>query len=185
MRLVKRFQVIAALAAVMVGVQLVNMLTANSLLYHGIIPRTTYGLQGIVFAPFLHGSVGHLVSNLPAFVVLSWLVSSEGLGRYVRVFILIAGLGGFLVWLVGRPSIHVGASGLIFGLWTYVLTRAWFQRSLLSLLIAAIALAAYGGLIFGFLPVPGVSFESHIMGAIAGMLASWLMHSRRLVSGSA
>ena len=116
--------------------------------------------------------------------MLSWLISNEGLERYVRVLVLIAMLGGLLVWLLGRPSIHVGASGLIFGLWSYVLARAWFQRSLLSLLIAAAALLGYGGLVFGFLPVPGISFESHIAGAVAGIVVGWIMHSKTLLANA-
>jgi membrane associated rhomboid family serine protease len=184
MRSGKCLPVILVLAGIMVLVQLVNTFTANSLIPHGIIPRTISGLQGIAFAPFLHGSIRHLLSNLVPFVVLSWLISNEGLERYVRVLVLITMLGGILVWLVGRFSIHVGASGLIFGLWTYVLARAWFQRSLVSLLIATVALFGYGGLIFGFLPLPGISFESHIAGAIAGIVVGWIMHSKRLLANA-
>jgi membrane associated rhomboid family serine protease len=178
-------RVILGLAALMVAVQVINSLTGNSLVYHGLFPRTVSGLQGIVFSPFLHGSVRHLLSNLLPFVVLSWLVATEGLQRYVRVVLLISLLGGLMVWVVGRPVLHVGASGLIFGLWTYVLARAWYQRNLISLGIAVIALFGYSGLIFGFIPVPGVSIESHLCGALAGIFVAWLMHSRRLVGESA
>lgn len=165
----------------MVLVQVVNSLTSNSLLAHGLVPRTFSGLQGIVFSPFLHGSVRHLLSNLLPFVVLSWLVATEGLQRYVRVVLLISLLGGLMVWIVGRPVIHVGASGLIFGLWAYLLARAWYQRSFASLVVAVVTLLGYSGLIFGFIPVPGVSIESHLCGALAGLAVAWLMHSRRLL----
>lgn len=168
----------------MIVVQMVNSLTANSLLSHGLIPRTFSGLQGVVFSPFLHGSLRHLLSNLLPFVVLSWLVATEGLQRYVRVVLLIIALGGLMVWVVGRPVIHVGASGLIFGLWAYLLARAWYQRSLASFAIALVTLLGYSGLIFGFIPVPGVSIESHLCGALAGIVTAWLMHSRRLVERS-
>lgn len=185
MRVGNRLQLILALAALMVALQVVNSLTANSLNYHGLVPRTLYGLQGIVFSPFLHGSVRHLLSNLLPFVVLSWLVATEGLNRYVRVVILVTLLGGLLVWLFGRPAMHVGASGLIFGLWSYVLARAWYQRSLISLGVAALALLGYSSLIFGFIPLPGVSTESHIFGALAGIVVAWLMHSKKLVANNA
>jgi len=177
-------RVILGLAAVMVLVQLVNSLTANSLLHFGLIPRTLYGLQGIVFAPFLHGSVRHLLSNLLPFIVLSWLVATEGVQRYVRVAMLVALLGGLMVWVIGRPVIHVGASGVIFGLWAYLLARAWYQRSLVSFAVALITLLGYSGLIFGFIPVPGVSIESHLSGALAGIVVAWLMHSKGLVQKS-
>jgi membrane associated rhomboid family serine protease len=174
-------RVILGLAALMIAVQVINSLTANSLLNHGLVPRTWSGLQGIIFSPFLHGSVRHLLSNLLPFIVLSWLVATEGSQRYVRVALLVTLLGGLLVWTVGRPTIHVGASGLIFGLWAYLLARAWFQRSLISFAVALITLVGYSGLILGFIPVPGVSFESHIAGALAGIVVAWLMHAKGLV----
>ncbi|HEX8591687.1 MAG TPA: rhomboid family intramembrane serine protease [Pseudomonas sp.] len=181
----RSLRIILALAAMMVAVQVINTFTGNSLVYHGLFPRTLSGLQGIVFSPFLHGSVRHLLSNLLPFVVLSWLVATEGLQRYIRVALLISFLGGLMVWIVGRPVLHVGASGLIFGLWTYVLARAWYQRSLISFGIAIIALLGYSGLIFGFIPVPGVSIESHLCGALAGIFVAWLMHAKGLVADSA
>lgn len=175
---------ILGLATLMVVVQVFNSLTANSLLSHGLVPRTLSGLQGIVFSPFLHGSVRHLLSNLLPFIVLSWLVATEGLQRYIRVALLVALFGGLLVWMIGRPSIHVGASGLIFGLWAYLLARAWFQRSLISFAVALVTLVGYSGLVLGFIPVPGVSIESHLAGALAGIFVAWLMHSRRLIENT-
>ncbi|MGA9221249.1 MAG: rhomboid family intramembrane serine protease, partial [Pseudomonas graminis] len=97
---------------------------------------------------------------------------------------LITVLGGLMVWVIGRPVIHVGASGLIFGLWAYLLARGWYQRSLASFAIALVTLLGYSGLIFGFIPVPGVSIESHLCGALAGIVTAWLMHSRQLLERS-
>lgn len=168
------------LAAVMVVVQMINALTANSLLHYGLLPRSLQGLPGILLSPFLHGSWRHLLGNLLPFLVLSALVLSEGVQRYLRVALLIVLLGGLMVWVVGRPLMHVGASGLIFGLWTYVLARAWYQRSLMSFAVAAVALIGYSGLLLGFIPVPGVSIESHLCGAVAGIFVAWLMHSKSL-----
>ena len=173
-------RLVLGLAALMIVVQIINSVTGNSLLHHGLLPRTLTGLQGVLFAPFLHGSVRHLLGNLLPFVVLSSLVLSEGVSRYVRVTVLIAILGGLMVWVVGRPLMHVGASGMIFGLWTYLLARAWYQRSLLSLAVASVALIGYSGLLLGFVPVPGVSIESHLCGAIAGIFVAWLMHGKSL-----
>ncbi|CAM3507521.1 rhomboid family intramembrane serine protease [Pseudomonas floridensis] len=177
-----RLKVILALSLLLVGVQLVNAFSAGNLVTYGIIPRTVSGLQGILLAPFIHGSFRHLLSNLLPFMVLSWLVATEGVKRYAWVAGLVCLLGGLLVWLFGRTSIHVGASGLIFGLWTYLLARAWYQRSLASLFLAVIALVGYSGLIYGFVPVPGVSFESHLAGALAGICVAWLMHSKSLLA---
>ncbi|WP_439850821.1 rhomboid family intramembrane serine protease [Pseudomonas syringae] len=181
----KRLKVILALSAVLIVVQAINSITGNGLVHFGIIPRNLTGLRGIVFAPFLHGSIQHLLSNLLPFIVLSWLVATEGVRRYTWVAGLICLLGGLLVWTFGRSNIHVGASGLIFGLWAYLLARAWYQRSIASVLMALIVLAGYSGLVFGFVPAAGVSFESHIAGAIAGMCVAWLMHSRALLAAKA
>ncbi|MGV8919431.1 MAG: rhomboid family intramembrane serine protease [Pseudomonas sp.] len=182
MPIAERLRVVLVLLGVLAAVQLVNMITGYCLTHHGIIPRTVYGLQGIVFAPFLHGSVHHLLSNVMPLAILSWLVMSEGTQRYFRVVALISLVSGVLVWVFGRPSIHVGASGLIFGLWSYVLARAWYQRSIVSVLIAMFVVLTYSGLVFGFIPVPGVSFESHLAGALAGVLISWGMHSKTLLA---
>lgn len=172
-----RLRVILGLALLMVAVQIYNAASGYSLDVHGIFPRKLSGLQGIVFAPLVHGSFAHLLSNLLPFLVLSWLVATEGVKRYAGVVLLVCLFGGGLVWMFGRTSLHVGASGLIFGLWTYLLARVWYQRSFASLLVALIALAGYGGLVLGFLPSPGVSFESHIGGAVAGIFAAKLLHA--------
>lgn len=180
MQIGKRAKVVLAFLAVLIAVQVINTFTGNSLLQHGLVPRTYSGLQGVLFAPFLHGSVRHLLSNILPLAVLSWLVMSEGVERYIRVAVLITVMSGLLVWCVGRSSIHVGASSLIFGLWTYLLARGWYERSLQSVVIAMFVGVFYSGLVFGFIPVPGVSFEGHIAGALAGVLTGWLMHSKAL-----
>lgn len=177
-----RTRCVLLLVAIMIAVQAINTLTGNSLVHHGLVPRTLSGLQGLVFAPFLHGSIRHLVSNLLPFAVLSGLVITEGVRRYFTVAMLIALLGGSLVWLFGRASVHVGASGLIFGLWAYVLARGWYQRSLGSVMVALAVAVFYASLVFGFIPVPGVSFESHMAGAVAGVLVGWLIHSKTLLA---
>lgn len=177
-----KLKTVMGMLVLLVGVQVVNTFTGNSLLGHGIYPRTLSGLQGIVFAPWLHGSVRHLLSNILPLAILSWLVMTEGVERYLRVSSLICIVGGLLVWALGRTSLHVGASGLIFGLWAYVLARGWYERSMLSVLIAVLVALTYSGLVFGFIPVPGVSFESHLFGAFAGVLVGWLMHSKKLVA---
>lgn len=163
----------------MVVAQVINLLTANSLVHHGLVPRVVSGLPGILWSPFLHASVRHLLSNLLPFLILSGLVAHEGLRRYLSVVSLVVLLGGLMVWVVGRPAIHIGASGLVFGLWAYLLGRCWYQRSLVSCVFALVALLGYSGLVMGFIPQAGVSFESHACGALAGIAAAWIMHSKQ------
>ncbi|MEB0044437.1 MULTISPECIES: rhomboid family intramembrane serine protease [unclassified Pseudomonas] len=173
----KGFKTIAGVAIFMVAVQLVNAATGYSLIAFSLVPRTLHGLPGIITSPFLHASFAHLSANLIAFLILGTLVIIEGLNRFLAVSAIIILLGGALVWLFGFSGAHVGASGWVFGLWAYILSRAWFQRSWGNLIMAGGVAALYGGLIFGFLPRQGISFEGHIAGAFAGFIAAKVLFS--------
>jgi len=144
---------------------------------HGIRPREVKGLLGILFAPFLHGDFAHVISNsVPAFV-LGWFVALAGTTALVEVTILVALFGGAGTWLIGRSgSVHVGASGVVFGYLGYLLGRGLFERSLGSILVSLVVGVLYGGLVWGVLPTrPGVSWEGHLCGFLAGVLAAWLI----------
>ncbi|MGL6246931.1 rhomboid family intramembrane serine protease [Pseudomonas sp.] len=173
----KGFKTIAGLALFMVALQVFNFATGYSLMSFGLIPRTVYGLPGIITSPFLHASFAHLSANMIAFLILGTLVIIEGLNRFIVVSAIIILLGGALVWLFGFPGVHIGASGWIFGLWAYLLARAWFQRSWGNLITASVVALLYGGMIFGFLPRQGVSFEGHLFGALAGFIAAKVLFS--------
>ncbi|MCF5016415.1 rhomboid family intramembrane serine protease, partial [Pseudomonas lactis] len=159
MNALKGFKTIAGLALFMVALQLLNVATGYSLMAFGLVPRTLHGLFGILTSPFLHASFAHLSANLIAFLVLGTLVILDGLHRFIAVSAIVIVLGGALVWLFGFAGVHVGASGWVFGLWAYLLSRAWFHRSWSNLLTAAVVALLYGGLIVGFLPRQGISFE--------------------------
>lgn len=173
----KGFKTIAGLAVFMVALQLLNVATGYSLMAFGLVPRTVQGLFGILASPFLHASFAHLSANLIAFLVLGTLVIVEGLNRFIAVSAIIILLGGSLVWLFGFTDVHVGASGWVFGLWAYLLSRAWFHRSWSNLITAAVVALLYGGLILGFLPRQGISFEGHLFGALAGFIAAKVLLS--------
>ena len=174
---IKGFKTIAGLAVFMVALQLLNVATGYSLMAFGLIPRTVQGLFGILASPFLHASFAHLSTNLIAFLVLGTLVIVEGLNRFIAVSAIIILLGGSLVWLFGFSGVHIGASGWVFGLWAYLLSRAWFHRSWSNLITAAVVAVLYGGLILGFLPRQGISFEGHLFGALAGFIAAKVLLS--------
>ncbi|GAB3395294.1 rhomboid family intramembrane serine protease [Azotobacter armeniacus] len=175
MNIVGGFGVVAGLAGLMLALQVVNALSGYSLNGFGLLPQSPAGLAGIVASPFLHGSFLHLAGNLVPFVVLGMLVAADGVRRFVAVSLVIVLLGGLLVWLLGREGVHIGASGWVFGLWTWLLARAWYHRSWRNMLMAGVALFLYGGLVFGLLPWQGTSFESHIAGALAGFVAARLL----------
>lgn len=172
--------VVVYVLLVMYAVQLVNALSQGALRVFGIQPREIHALPGVLFAPFIHGSWWHLFNNTIGFVIFSALCLTQGLRFYVKTSAFIVIVGGALVWLFGRQAIHVGASGWIFGLWSLCIALAWFERSVLNILIALGVIAFYGGMIMGVLPGnPYISFEGHAFGALAGVLAAALFGKRR------
>lgn len=141
---------------------------------YGIRPRSTTGMAGILAAPFLHVGFGHLLLNSIPFVILGGTVLLSG----VRVFWAVTGLvviaGGLGVWLfAAKFSNHIGASGLIFGYLGFLLARGVFEKSFASILVAVAVLVAYGGLLIGVLPLQaGVSWQGHLFGLLAGIVAA-------------
>ncbi|MGI9606641.1 MAG: rhomboid family intramembrane serine protease [Acidimicrobiales bacterium] len=145
---------------------------------NGIQPRDIDGLDGIAWAPFLHGSFAHLISNTIPFVLLSGLALARGFRRYLAASLIIIGFGGALVWLlaIGSNENHVGASGWVFGLFGFVIGSALLERRPLTIIAALVAVVLYGGtILFGFLPRPGLSWEGHLFGLFAGLLAARLL----------
>ncbi|MCQ2974989.1 MAG: rhomboid family intramembrane serine protease [Bacteroidales bacterium] len=142
---------------------------------YGILPRSSEGLMGIVCAPFLHGSLDHIMSNsLPVFVLtLVLLIFYENLA--FRVWTLSTLLGGLLIWIFARgESYHIGASGVIFSLLGFLLASGIFRRSFKSLLIAIPVFLLYGGVMWGIFPNnPDVSWEAHLFGLIAGVILAY------------
>lgn len=168
--------VVGGALAIMWLVEVVDTAALDSRLQtHGIEPRRSDGLEGILFAPLLHGGWAHIISNSVPFLVLGALVMTYGLRRWVTATAVITVGGGSLTWLMGRSGIHIGASILVFGYFGFLLGMAWFERSLKSIGIAVVVAVLYGGLIWGVLPSgSGVSWEGHLFGVIAGIGASYL-----------
>ena len=164
---------IVGFAAVIWLVELVNSQMDHQLNGFGVIPRTVYGLIGIPLAPLLHGGFNHIISNTIIFLGLSSLVALRGRRTLLVVSVFIILVGGLGVWIFGRSAIHIGASGLVFGYFGYLVSRGWYERKIGSILIAIAVIIFYGGLIVGVLPTPGfVSWEAHLFGLIAGILAA-------------
>ncbi|MGH2538295.1 MAG: rhomboid family intramembrane serine protease [Candidatus Promineifilaceae bacterium] len=143
----------------------------------GVRPGRLAGLSGILFMPFLHDGLAHVLANSLPFAVLGWLVMVRRLTDFFLVAAVAALVAGLGVWLFGREgTVHVGASGLIFGFFGYLLLRAYFERSLASISLALLVLLLYGGLLCGVLPSHmGVSWQAHLFGFLGGVLAAyWL-----------
>jgi len=137
----------------------------------GIVPRSLSGLLGILFAPFLHANVSHLAANTGALLILGLILFTLEGPRMFGILAVIALFGGLGTWLIGRgDSIHLGASGLIYGIFGYILAAGIFKRSIASIIGALVVLGLYGGLIWGVLPTQTcVSWEGHLCGFLAGV----------------
>ena len=161
------------------AVEAVNHLTGRPLYIMGILPRHLTGLVGIPLSPFIHGSASHAVLNTVPIVVLGGLVALRGVKTFVTVSVFVVLCGGAALWLFGRFSYHIGASGLIFGYFGYLVARGWYERSAMAILTALLTLFLYGGLVWGLLPGRAfVSWEGHLFGMLAGVLIARLQGSR-------
>jgi membrane associated rhomboid family serine protease len=130
---------------------------------------------GIVTAPFVHGNAAHLAANLPPFIILGALVLRHGEHAFLKVALLIALASGLLLWLLGRSAAHMGASGVIFGFFGYLIALAYFSRSMTDVLVAGAVVLVYGSMLAGIKPARnGTSFEGHFFGLVAGIATAWL-----------
>ena len=143
----------------------------------GLLPRTVRGLFGIATMPFLHASFGHVFGNTVSLAVLLVLLAgSRPNGE--RIVISIIAVGGVLLWLVGRSHVHVGASGLIFGLIAFLIVSGWTEKRPVSIAIALLVGVLYGGtFVGGVIPSWGsdVSWDGHLCGAASGGAVAYVM----------
>ncbi len=163
---------------VMWAAVLLNLIPTLHLERFGIRPRTMSGLAGILIAPFLHAGFTHLLANSLPFLFLGGIVLLGGRGVFWSVTCFVIVVGGFGVWLVAPSyTVHLGASGLIFGYLGFILARGIFERSAIWILISFAIFALYGGILFGLLPHAGVSWQGHLFGFLAGIVSARILFS--------
>ncbi|WP_323960788.1 rhomboid family intramembrane serine protease [Arthrobacter sp. JZ12] len=173
-------------AALLWAVHVFNMVTGFRLVRMlGIEPRDVDGLDGVIFAPLLHADVGHLSSNTLPLLVLGFLAFLEGAKRFVIALgtsWLASGLG---VWIFGG-GVTIGASGVVFGLFAYLLVRGFYNRDWKQILLAVVLFLVYGSLLWGLLPQFGtnISWQAHLFGALGGVLAALILKRRPVPSGT-
>ncbi|MFF4594768.1 rhomboid family intramembrane serine protease [Amycolatopsis sp. CA-161197] len=157
-------------------VELLDVILPADLDHGGIVSRQLSGLDGILWAPLLHAGWGHLFSNTVPVLVLSFLAMAAGIGRWAVVTAIIWIVSGVGVWLVGPSNAYtVGASGLAFGWLAFLLVRGIFNRAFGQIVVAVVLLGVWSGMLWGLLPGnPGISWQGHLFGALAGVLAAWL-----------
>jgi membrane associated rhomboid family serine protease len=148
---------------------------------YGIVAREPDGLFGILTAPFLHLGFGHLISNTLPLVTLGALIAISGAMRLFSVTAIVTTIGGLGTWLVSPPhTITIGASGLVFGYAAYLIARGIFNRRIGQVLIGVVVVLVWGSaLLGGLLPQDGISWQGHLFGGIAGLLAAWFLSDDR------
>lgn len=176
-------QISASIVLILYGTYYLNVFLGGILNNFGIWPRTARGLLGIFFSPLLHYNQPHLATNAISLFILLIILFLHREYRPDLAFVSIWLASGFGTWLIGRawqsgqPVLHIGASGVIYGLVTYLIAAAWWLRSWKSAFWSIVILFLYGGIFYGALPQPGiVSWEGHLSGAIAGVLIARRQH---------
>ena len=148
------------------AVEVVNALAGRQLDSLGDSAASLAGLIGIPLSPFIHGSMGHVMINTVPFLVLGSLVGLRGKRVFLGVSLMVILCGGAALWIFGRASYHIGASG-------------WYERSTGAILTALLTLFLYGGLVWSVLPNRSfISWEGHLFGMLSGVLAARLKGSQ-------
>ncbi len=168
-------------------VQALQMLTQSQLGWLGVYPRHQVGIKGILTAPFVHSlDLMHLVNNsVPLFVCMALIIFFY---RHVaaRAILLVYFFTGIGVWLFGRAVWHIGASGVVYGLVAFIFWTGIFRRDTKSIVLALLILLLYSGMFLGILPnQPGISWESHLIGALVGIAVAFLYRNTHYVDEEA
>ncbi|WP_088332389.1 rhomboid family intramembrane serine protease [Lacimicrobium sp. SS2-24] len=180
----KNLKLILGFTAVFAVIEVINLFTGRSLNQLGLLPREVQALPGILTAPFLHGSLAHFISNMLVLPLFAFLMLEYGHKRAFFVHLWIIVMSGLMVWLFGRYALHIGASGLIYGQFGFLLLAGFYHRHLIKILISLGVGAIYGSMIFGVFPSrPFISWEYHLFGFVAGVLAAHYFNGRKTQKG--
>ena len=173
-RLRSQFRLIAIVGAVLILLEIINLITLNSLISLGLEPRSLPSLWNIITAPWVHQTPAHLIANLLPLLLFIWLTLQWGNKTFVKVTLTVFVIAGLGVWLFGRSAIHLGASGMVYGYFGFLLWAGFKTKKIPYMIISVLVAIVYGGLILGVLPGREfVSYEYHLFGFLAGLLAAW------------
>ncbi len=171
---------VAGMIALMWALEVVDIVADHRLDDYGIHPRDVDGLPEILAAPFLHVGFGHLVSNTVPFAAMGAAIALGGLARVALVTLIVTVVSGLGTWLIAASnSVHLGASGVVFGYATYLVARGLYSRRLAELAVGVVVVALWGAaLLQGLLPQERISWQAHLFGAIGGVIAASLLAKR-------
>lgn len=173
--------ILGTFVGLMWALEILDLFLGGALNRFGIRPHSLIGLRGILVAPFLHSNLLHLIANTVPFLILGWFVMLRRTSDFWPVTIMVMLISGLGTWLFGSPSsIHIGASGLVFGYLGFLLSRGYFERRFDSILMSLTVGILYGGMIWGVLPTRiGISWQGHLFGFIGGIIAAWMLSRPR------
>ncbi len=157
------------------AIHLLSLLFNEDLSKLGLLPRNLVGLLGILTSPLIHADFSHLISNTIPLIILGWIIFSFYPKLSYLLFVFIYLLTGLLVWIFARQVFHIGASGIVYGFVSFLFFSGIFRRDNTSIALALVITFLYGGLVWGMIPGwEGISWESHLFGAITGLIAAFL-----------
>ncbi len=178
--------VLVGMLALMWLIEAINTLDSNRLQSDGIWARSVGHIWGILTAPFIHVSWQHLIANSIPFAFMGLIIALQGARRLIAVTAIVIVIGGLGTWLIspssaaGRPLVTVGASGVVFGYATYLFARGFFNRSAFELFTGLIVGVVWGGaLVSSIVPHYGISWQGHVCGAVAGVVAAYVLRRER------
>lgn len=172
----KQFRFVLIIAAVLLSIELLNLLTLRSLNILAITPRQLSRLPFILTSPLLHKDSWHFASNIIPFTILSFLAMQYGKKTYLTVLLSSTLATGIGVWLFARGIPHMGLNGLVYALFGFLLVSGIRTRQVKHLAISLIALLGWGGLVFGLLPINAyISWESNIFGVLSGIACAMIL----------
>jgi membrane associated rhomboid family serine protease len=173
---------LSGIVALMWLIEVVNTIDSNHLDHDGIYARNLSRFWGIITSPFIHASFQHLLDNTIPFVFLGVIIAVRGASRLAVITGFVILIGGLGTWLISPSHVHgvptdtIGASGVVFGYATYLLTRGLFDRSLLELAVGAVVGVLWGAvLISSLVPRQGVSWQAHVCGGVAGVIVAYVL----------
>lgn len=168
------------LVVVLWCIHIANVVWRLNLGQYGVFPRALDGIRGIFLSPFIHGDFQHLFSNSFPVFFLTFMISYFYRKIAVSSIFIIYLLTGIFVWLFGREVYHIGASGVAYGMVSFVFWSGLFRRNVRSIVLALVVLFLYQGYFLGIMPnQEGISWESHLLGAVAGIIVSFIFKGVR------
>jgi membrane associated rhomboid family serine protease len=179
MKISRNLRIAFAAITILWLVYFINFVLPVDLRLYGLVPRHIDGLWGIVAAPFLHVDIHHLMANSGALFILLAVSLSYSRPLTIRALLLIMLAGGGMTWLFGRGGVvHIGASGIIFGLIGFLMCLGVFRGDWKTLIISIVIAIFYGGALHSLLIyIPGISWTGHLFGFLSGVLAAWWFRS--------